>query len=103
MVWTFVGCGWRTGVSQLGTRMTFLAAPLVAVQYLHASAFEVALVRATQTFGALLFGLLAGAWVDRIRCRPVLIGTDLGRFVLLLAVGVLSVWPGCSTCGCCTW
>jgi MFS family permease len=85
-------------VSQLGTRMTFLAAPLVAVLYLHASAFEVALVRAAQTFGALLFGLLAGAWVDRVRCRPVLIGTDLGRFVLLLAVpaaalaGVLDLW-----------
>lgn len=78
--------------------MTFLAAPLVAVLYLHASAFEVALVRATQSFGALLFGLLAGAWVDRVRCRPVLIGTDLGRFVLLLAVpaaalaGVLDLW-----------
>lgn len=84
-------------ISQLGTRMTFLAAPLVAVLALHASAFEVALVRACESVGALLFGLVAGAWVDRVRCRPVLLVTDLGRFLVLLSipaaalVGVLSL------------
>ena len=84
-------------ISQLGTRMTFLAAPLVAVLSLHASAFEVALVRAFESLGALLFGLVAGAWIDRVRCRPVLLVTDLGRFLVLLSipaaalVGVLSL------------
>lgn len=85
-------------ISQLGTRMTFLAAPLLAVLYLHASTFEVALVRTCQSLGALLFGLAAGAWVDRMRCRPVLLSTDLGRAVLMLTVpaaawfGVLALW-----------
>jgi MFS family permease len=73
-------------ISQLGTRMTFLAAPLVAVLYLDASTFEVALVRTCETLGWLLFGLLAGAWVDRMRCRPVLLTTDFGRAALLLSV-----------------
>ena len=42
------------------------------------------------------FGLVAGAWVDRLRRRPVLIWADLGRAVLLgsipvaFALGVLS-------------
>ena len=85
-------------ISQLGTRMTFLAAPLLAVLYLHASTFEVALVATCQTLGALLFGLVAGAWVDRWRCRPVLVSTDLGRAALMLSVpaaalgGVLALW-----------
>lgn len=85
-------------ISQLGTRMTFLAAPLVAVLYLNASTFEVALVRTCETVGWLLFGLLAGAWVDRIRCRPVLLVTDFGRAALMLTVpvaaflGVLGLW-----------
>jgi MFS family permease len=85
-------------VSQLGTRMTFLAAPLLAVLHLHASTFEVALVRTFETLGALLFGLLAGAIVDRLRCRPVLLATDIGRAVLMLTVpaaalfGVLALW-----------
>ncbi len=85
-------------ISQLGTRMTFLAAPLLAVLTLDASTFEVALVGTFQTLGALLFGLLAGAVVDRLRCRPVLLTTDVGRAVLLLSVpaaalfGVLALW-----------
>ncbi len=85
-------------ISQIGTRMTFLAAPLLATLYLNASTFEVALVRTFESLAYLLFGLLAGAWVDRVRCRPVLIATDLGRAVLLLTVpaaalfGVLALW-----------
>jgi MFS family permease len=85
-------------VSQIGTRMTFLAAPLLATLYLNASTFEVALVRTFESLAYLLFGLLAGAWVDRVRCRPVLIATDLGRAVLMLTVpaaalfGVLALW-----------
>jgi MFS family permease len=85
-------------VSQIGTRMTFLAAPLLATLYLNASTFEVALVRTFESLAYLLFGLFAGAWVDRVRCRPVLIATDLGRAVLMLTIpaaalaGVLALW-----------
>jgi MFS family permease len=85
-------------ISQLGTRMTFLAAPLLAVLYLHASTFEVALVKTCETLGWLFFGLLAGAWVDRLRCRPVLLTTDFGRAALMLSIplaalfGMLTLW-----------
>src|SRR5262245_49843545 len=85
-------------ISQLGTRMTFLAAPLLAVLYLHASTFEVALVKTCETLGWLLLGLVAGAWVDRLRCRPVLLTTDYGRAALMLSIpaaalfGVLTLW-----------
>jgi MFS family permease len=78
-------------ISQLGTRITFLAAPLVAVLSLAASPFEVALVRMFESLGALAFGLLAGAWVDRVRCRPVLLATDLGRFLALLTIPLAAV------------
>ncbi len=78
-------------ISQLGTRMTFLAAPLVAVLSLHASAFEVSLVRACESLGALLSGLVAGAWVDRLRCRPVLLVTDVGRFAVLVTIPAAAV------------
>jgi MFS family permease len=78
-------------ISQLGTRMTFLAAPLAAVLTLHATAFEVALVRAFESLGALLFGLVAGAWLDRLRCRPVLLVADFARFAVLLTVPVAAL------------
>jgi len=36
----------------------------------------------------LLFGLLAGAWADRVRRRPLLIAADLGRALLLGSIPV---------------
>jgi MFS family permease len=83
-------------VSQIGTRMTFLAAPLLAVLYLDASTFEVALVRTCETLGWLLFGLFAGAWVDRMRCRPVMLTADLGRAALLLSVPAAALFGALS-------
>jgi Na+/melibiose symporter-like transporter len=84
-------------ISQLGTRVSFLAVPLLAVSTLHASAFEVSLLRTFQTVAYLLIGLQVGAWCDRIRCRPVLVVADLGRAVALgsvplaAALGVLGI------------
>ena len=39
----------------------------------------------------LLVGLFAGVWVDRVRRRPVMIATDLGRAALLLVIPVAAV------------
>ena len=44
-------------------------------------AVEVAILRSLDLVAALVFGLVAGAWVDRLRRRPVLIWADLGRAV----------------------
>jgi MFS family permease len=73
-------------VSELGSAVTFIAFPLVAVVLLHASAFEVSLLTAATSMAWLLIGLPAGVWVDRLPRRLVLIGTDLGRALLLVTV-----------------
>jgi MFS family permease len=70
-------------ISQLGTQVSLLALPLVAVLALHASTLEVGALSACETAAFLLVGLPAGAWVDRTRRRAVLIAGDLGRAVLL--------------------
>ncbi len=38
-----------------------------------------------------LFGLIAGVWVDRLRRRPILIATDLGRALLLSSIPVAAL------------
>src|SRR5690606_14574980 len=87
-----------TTVSQLGVHITQLAIPLVAIVTLEASPFEVGLLTALETAPFLLVGLPAGAWVDRMRRRSVLIAGDLGRAALLLTVplawwqDVLTIW-----------
>jgi MFS family permease len=80
-------------VSQIGTQVSLLALPLVAVLALKASNFEVGVLAACETLAFLLVGLPAGAWVDRMRRRHVLIAGDLGRAVLLGSVP-LAWWAG---------
>ena len=70
-------------ISQIGTRMSLLAIPLLALTVLDATPLEVALLSAGERAAALLLGLVVGAWADRLRCRPLLIAADLGRAALL--------------------
>ena len=70
-------------LSFFGSQITLLAIPLTAVLVLDASASEMGGLRASATLPALLVGLFVGVWVDRIRRRPLLIGADLGRALLL--------------------
>jgi MFS family permease len=73
-------------ISQVGTQVTFLALPLAAIIVLDASAFEVAVLGAVEWTPWILFSLPAGAWVDRLPRRPVLIATDLGRAAALVSI-----------------
>lgn len=75
-------------ISELGTSITFLAFPLIAIVTLHAGAFDVGVVAAAGNAAWLVIGLPAGVWVDRMRRRPILIATDIGSAVLLLSVPV---------------
>jgi MFS family permease len=70
-------------VSRFGSQVSQLALPLVAVLSLHSSAFRVSLLGAIEMVPFLLFALPAGAWVDRVARRPVLIGADVGRALTL--------------------
>ena len=80
-------------LSQLGSRLSMIAIPLLAVLTLNASTLQVSLLRTCETAAWLLLGLFAGAWVDRIRCLPVLVYADLGRALLFASIPV-AAWFG---------
>ena len=80
-------------ISQIGTQVSLLALPLVAVLALKASEFETGLLFAAGTAAFLLVGLPAGVWVDRMRRRQILIVADLVRGVLLVSVPI-AWWLG---------
>ncbi len=73
-------------VSELGSVVTRTAVPLVALLVLGAGPFEMALIVVAGSLAVLLVGFLAGAWVDRLRRRPLLIGTDALRAFLLFSI-----------------
>jgi MFS family permease len=70
-------------VSQVGTQITLVALPVLAVTILHATPFEMGVLTALETVAFLLIGLPAGAWVDRWRRKRVLVVNDLVRAVAL--------------------
>ncbi|MFC0678406.1 MFS transporter [Lysobacter korlensis] len=77
--------------SQFGTQVSGVAIPLLAVLALDASPFEVGLVSASSTLAFALIGLPAGAWLDSMHRRPVLIASDVVRAVLLATIPLAAV------------
>ncbi len=78
-------------VSELGSVVTRTAVPLVALLVLGAGPFEMAMLVVAASLAVLLVGFFAGAWVDRLRRRPLLIGADAIRAVLLFSIPVAYV------------
>jgi MFS family permease len=78
-------------VSVFGSFVTRIALPFVAIETLRAGPVEIAALRSVDLIAALLVGFVAGAWVDRLRRRPVMIWADLGRAVLLGSIPVAAI------------
>jgi MFS family permease len=91
---------WRNGnflkfwagetISLFGAQVTLLALPLTAVLALHGGPGELGFIRFLQFFPYLVFGLPFGVWVDRSRRRPVMIGANLVRLILIGLVPILA-------------
>lgn len=75
----------------LGSQVSTLAIPLIAVATLEAGPTEMAFLAGARLVPDILFSLVVGAWVDRIRRRPLLIATDLGRALLLFSLVLAAV------------
>jgi MFS family permease len=75
-------------VSEVGSQISMLALPTVAILLLGATPFQVGLLAALETLAFPALGLFAGVYVDRLRRRPIMIACDLGR---LLALGSVPV------------
>ena len=72
--------------SQFGTQVGLIVLPLLAVSVLGADEFEMGLLATFETLAFLVIGLPAGAWVDRMRKRDVLVVADLVRGLALLTL-----------------
>ena len=87
----FVRFWMADAVSNLGTFVSALAIQLLLIEELHADQTAVGLVRAAQWLPYLLFGLLAGVVVDRMRRRPILVAADLVSAAALGSIAVLAL------------
>jgi predicted MFS family arabinose efflux permease len=93
----FARLWWAQTWSQMGSQVTVVAIPLIALITLNAGPQGMGVLQALGRLPFLLY-LFAGVWVDRTRRRPVMIAADLGRgaiLVAILATGVthtLTLW-----------
>lgn len=94
----FVRLWAAASVSTFGSLITRTALPFTAILVLDATAFDIGLIRVAELLPGLVLGLVAGAWLDRVRRRPVMIGADLLRALVLLTIpvaafaSVLGLW-----------
>jgi predicted MFS family arabinose efflux permease len=79
-------------ISAFGSHITWQALPLTAMLILAASPTELGLLVAAGTAPVVVFGLVAGVWVDRLRRRPLMIAADLGRAFLLGSIPVAALF-----------
>lgn len=73
-------------ISSAGDQITQLALPIIAIDRLGAGTFEVGLLLTIEQLPHLLLPLVAGAWIDRLRKRSVLLACDIGRALVLLVI-----------------
>lgn len=78
-------------ISVFGSTISREALPLVAIIALSATPSQIGLLGALGMLPALLLGLPAGVWVDRLRRRPLLIAADFGRAVILVSVPIAAL------------
>ena len=82
-------------ISFFGTWLGALS--LLAIVTLQATPAQMGLLETFATLPAVLLGLFAGVWVDRLRRQPLLVLADVGRAVLLMGaaaaafIGVLQI------------
>jgi MFS family permease len=85
-------------ISQTGTSMANVVVPLLALTVLRASTFEVAVLTAAAWLPWLLIGLPAGAWVDRLPRRAIMIACDVVSALIFASLPVAG-WFGLLTVG----
>ncbi len=84
-------------ISNLGSSITLFALPLL-VYKLTGSALSLGITTAAEFLPYLLFGLILGAWTDRVDRKRMMISTDIARALIIVSIpllysfGLLTVW-----------
>lgn len=78
-------------ISQVGTELSLVAIPLYAVLSLDATPLQMGILAASAGLPRLLLGFVAGAWVDRLRRKPIMIATDIGRALVIATIPIAAL------------
>ncbi|HSO51419.1 MAG TPA: MFS transporter [Actinomycetes bacterium] len=82
-------------ISNLGSSFTMFALPLLVFN-LTGSPINLGITTAAEFVPYLLFGLVIGAWVDRVDRRRLMIATDLARAAVIATIPLLAAFDALS-------
>jgi predicted MFS family arabinose efflux permease len=86
------------GASQIGLQVAYFSISIIAVVVLDLSESQIGVLYAMDQIALVMFGLLVGVWVDRLRDKPIIVVSEILRGVVMLSVPVawalnaLTVW-----------
>jgi MFS family permease len=78
-------------ISQFGSQFTGLALPLTAIIILGAKSVEVGILIFAGSVPWLLFGLIAGVWIDRHRKQRIMVTSNILRGAILALIPITAV------------
>ncbi|MCB0237729.1 MAG: MFS transporter [Anaerolineae bacterium] len=79
-------------ISAFGSEISGTAISLAAILTLNATPMQLGLLGALAGIPALIIGLPAGVWVDRMRRKPIMIASDLLRAAALVTIPAAAVF-----------
>ncbi|MEU6246271.1 MFS transporter [Glycomyces sp. NPDC047010] len=74
--------------SQVGLQIAYFSVSIIAVVVLDLSEAQIGVLNAMDQIALVMFGLLVGAWVDRMRRKPIIVVSEVLRAVVMLTVPV---------------
>ena len=80
-------------ISELGTGLALGALPLIATIALRVPVLQVSLLSAVAGLAGAVLAVPLGPWIEFRRKRPIMVGTDVVRFLALISVPV-AAWLG---------
>jgi MFS family permease len=78
-------------ISQFGSQFTQLALPLTAIIILSAGPVEIGILNFAGSVPWLIFGLIAGVWIDRHRKRRIMVTSNILRGSILALIPIVAV------------
>jgi predicted MFS family arabinose efflux permease len=83
-------------ISEVGNSITIVVVPLAAIEILHASTFIITVLNAAVWLPWLIIGIPAGAWVDRLPPKPLMLTCDAISLLVYASIPV-AAWLGMLT------
>src|SRR5438876_221152 len=78
-------------ISQFGSQFTGLALPLTAIIILSADSVQVGILNFAGSVPWLMFGLLAGVWIDRHRKQRIMVTSNILRGSILALIPIAAI------------